>query len=119
MDELSRMHCRRVSANTPPLDEGEISRLMAQMPGWKTYVGDGEPRLEKPFRFPDFRRAIAFTDQVARAADEEDHHPAILTEWGRVTVTWWTHRIKGLHLNDFIMGAKTEELFEKAASSKP
>ena len=43
-------------------------------------------------------------------AEEEGHHPALLTEWGRMTVTWWTHKISGLHRNDFIMAAKTDEL---------
>jgi len=51
-----------------------------------------------------------FTNQVAKIANDEDHHPAILTEWGKVTVTWWTHKIRGLHLNDFIMAAKTDQL---------
>jgi 4a-hydroxytetrahydrobiopterin dehydratase len=52
-----------------------------------------------------------FTNQVAQVSNEEDHHPAILTEWGKVTVTWWTHKIKGLHRNDFIMAAKTSKIY--------
>jgi 4a-hydroxytetrahydrobiopterin dehydratase len=68
-------------------------------------------RLEKSFKFENFTQAMAFASRVAQAAEAEDHHPALLTEWGRVTVTWWTHRIKGLHRNDFIMAAKTDELF--------
>jgi 4a-hydroxytetrahydrobiopterin dehydratase len=111
------MHCQRVGVASPRLDEGEISRLIPQLPGWKTYEKDGEPRLEKIFRFAGFRQAMAFSAQIAQVADEEDHHPALLTEWGRVTVTWWTHRIKGLHLNDFIMAARTEELYEKTTHS--
>jgi 4a-hydroxytetrahydrobiopterin dehydratase len=111
MDELTQMHCVRVSGDTPPLTEEEIQRWNARLPGWKTYAKDGEPRLEKSFRFPDFRAAMAFTAAIAQAADAEDHHPALLTEWGWVTVTWWTHRIQGLHRNDFIMAAKTEALY--------
>lgn len=87
-------------------------RYLTKLPGWNIYEKDGEPRLEKSFQFENFAQAIAFTDQVAREADKQDHHPAILTEWGKVTVTWWTHRIKGLHQNDFIMAAKTEQFYK-------
>jgi 4a-hydroxytetrahydrobiopterin dehydratase len=71
---------------------------------------DGEFRLEKTYPFKDFAMAVYFTNQVAKIAEKEDHHPSILTEWGKVTVTWWTHKIKGLHKNDFIMAAKTDQL---------
>ena len=63
------------------------------------------------FTFGSFAEALAFTDAVGALAEAEGHHPAILTEWGRVTVTWWTHAIKGLHRNDFIMAARTDELY--------
>ncbi|HIC35530.1 MAG TPA: 4a-hydroxytetrahydrobiopterin dehydratase, partial [Gammaproteobacteria bacterium] len=49
---------------------------------------------------------------LIQISEEEDHHPALLTEWGKVTVSWWTHKIRGLHRNDLIMGAKTDELYE-------
>ena len=111
MNELAQLHCSPIKANTPRLIEDEVSQLIAKLPGWRIYEKEGEPRLEKAFQFKNFIQAVAFTDQVAHAADEEDHHPAILTEWGKVTVTWWTHRIKGLHQNDFIMAAKTEQLY--------
>ena len=71
---------------------------------------EGINRLERNFEFPDFVQAMAFTNQVGVLAEEEDHHPAILTEWGRVTVTWWTHKIRGLHRNDFVAAAKTDTL---------
>lgn len=113
MNRLSDIHCEQITANTPRLTDPEVSRHLADVPGWKTVRVEGELRLEKMFKFKDFDRAAAFTSRVARIAGEEDHHPAILTEWGKVTVTWWTHKIKGLHLNDFIMAAKTEQLFEQ------
>lgn len=71
---------------------------------------DGIKRLEKSFKFKDFAEALAFTNKVGKIAEKEGHHPDILTEWGRVTVSWWTHKIKGLHRNDFIMAAKTDAL---------
>ncbi len=72
---------------------------------------EGIDRLERVFKFQNFAKALAFTDKVGKIAEEEGHHPAILTEWGRVTVTWWTHKIKGLHRNDFIMAAKTGRVY--------
>ncbi len=112
MNGLENLHCSVISASTPKLNTQEISQYLERISNWRLYEKDGEPRLEKVYVFKDFNQAIAFTNQVAKVANEEDHHPAILTEWGRVTVTWWTHRIKGLHQNDFIMAAKTDRLFE-------
>lgn len=71
---------------------------------------EGVKRLERVFKFKDFTEALKFTDRVGKIAEEEGHHPSILTEWGKVTVTWWTHKLKGLHRNDFIMAAKTDHL---------
>ena len=71
---------------------------------------DDVPRLERVFKFKNFVDALAFTNDVGAMAEEQDHHPSLLTEWGRVTVTWWTHKIKGLHRNDFIMAAGCDEL---------
>ncbi len=73
--------------------------------------GDGIKRLERAFKFKNFAEALAFTNSVAKTAEEEAHHPAILTERGKVTVTWWTHKIKGPHQNDFIMAAKTDRAY--------
>jgi 4a-hydroxytetrahydrobiopterin dehydratase len=75
------------------------------------YEKDGIKRLERTFKFKNFVQALEFTNQVGGLAEEEGHHPALLTEWGRVTVTWWTHKIKGLHRNDFIMAAKTDKQY--------
>jgi 4a-hydroxytetrahydrobiopterin dehydratase len=87
---------------------------MPQVPDWLVKEIDGEKRLERMYKFKNFAQAIAFTDQVGKIAEEEDHHPLIVTEWGKVTVQWWTHKIHGLHQNDFIMAAKTDKLNEAA-----
>ena len=84
--------------------------LKPQIPDWQLVEVDGVKRLMREFRFVDFAQALAFTDAVGEIAEEEGHHPALLTEWGRVTVSWWTHKIRGLHRNDFIMAAKTDAL---------
>lgn len=111
MNELAGMHCVAVNASSQRLSDPEIGQFQATLPDWEIYSKDSELRLEKVFQFKDFNGAIDFTNRVANIANEEDHHPAILTEWGKVTVTWWTHKIKGLHTNDFIMAAKTDQLY--------
>ncbi len=93
-----------------------MAALKPQVPDWALTEEGGVPRLERAFRFKDFARALAFTDRVGALAEAEGHHPRIVTEWGRVTVAWWTHKIRGLHRNDFIMAAKTDALFSEAAS---
>ncbi|NQV31076.1 MAG: 4a-hydroxytetrahydrobiopterin dehydratase, partial [Phycisphaeraceae bacterium] len=69
-------------------------------------------RLERTYYFENFKEAMVFTQLVGDLAEQENHHPAILTEWGRVTVTWWTHKIKGLHINDFVMATQTDKLIQ-------
>jgi 4a-hydroxytetrahydrobiopterin dehydratase len=69
------------------------------------------------FRFKNFAQALAFTNQVGKIAEEQGHHPNILTEWGQVTVEWWTHVIQGLHQNDFIMAAKTDQLVSPSSAT--
>ena len=92
------------------LTDAEIENLLPQVHQWQVKEVDGVKRLEKVFKFKDFVQALEFTNKVGAAAEAEGHHPLIITEWGRVTVQWWTHVIKGLHRNDFIMAAKSDEL---------
>jgi 4a-hydroxytetrahydrobiopterin dehydratase len=110
MDDLSGMKCVACRKGEPAISEAEMAALRPQIPDWQVVERDGVPRLERIFRFPNFAQALAFTDRVGALAEAEGHHPALLTEWGRVTVTWWTHKIGGLHRNDFIMAAKTDQL---------
>jgi 4a-hydroxytetrahydrobiopterin dehydratase len=110
MSELAEMKCTACRGGEPTLSEAEIGELRPRVPGWELVEREGIKRLERVFGFRNFAEALAFTDRVGERAEEEGHHPALLTEWGRVTVTWWTHKIGGLHRNDFIMAAKTDEL---------
>lgn len=102
------MPCR---GGEPSLTETEIADLMLHVPQWQRVERGGIPRLERMFKFGNYAQAVDFTNKVATIAEEEDHHPLIILEWGRVTVQWWTHVVKGLHRNDFIMAAKTDEIF--------
>ena len=74
-------------------------------------LGDDTMRMSRAFSVNNFEKAIAFSNRVGDIAEAAGHHPAILTEWGRVTVTWWTHKIRGLHKNDLIMAARTDEVY--------
>ena len=110
MPDLVNERCVACRRDAPRVTEAEVSELKPLVPEWEMVEREGIPRLERLFRFPDFAEALAFTRRVGELAEAEGHHPALLTEWGRVTVTWWTHKIRGLHRNDFIMAAKTDRL---------
>jgi len=107
---LDEMKCEPCRGGIPPLTDSEIDLYYRQLMSWSVVEKDGIKRLEKSFKFKDFVEALAFTNKVGGIAEKQGHHPDILTEWGRVTVSWWTHKIKGLHRNDFIMAAKTDSL---------
>ena len=111
MTELKAERCMACNKDAPLVSEAEVCELKPQIPEWQTIVRDDIPRLERVFLLKNFVEALTFTVQVGELAEAEKHHPAILTEWGRVTVAWWTHAIGGLHRNDFIMAAKTDALF--------
>lgn len=113
MEELTQLKCTACRGGEPTVSDEEMRQLMPQVPGWQIVERDGIKRLEKVFKFGDFVQALAFTNKVGELAEEEGHHPALLTEWGKVTVTWWTHKIRGLHRNDFIMAAKTDQAYSR------
>lgn len=110
MSTLSAERCVACRRDSPRVTEAEVADLKRQIPDWELVERDGIARLERTFHLPSFVDALAFTNRVGALAEDEGHHPALLTEWGRVTVTWWTHTIRGLHRNDFIMAAKTDAL---------
>ena len=112
MSELANMTCEACRSDAPKVTEQERQELLPQIPQWEVVTRDGVERLERVFDFPDFAAALSFTNRVGEIAETAAHHPALLTEWGRVTVTWWTHKIRGLHLNDFILAARTDEVVE-------
>lgn len=114
MKQLVQMKCVACRRGAPTVTEEEIASFKPQVPRWEIVDRDGIKRLERTFRFDDFSDALRFTNSVGDMGEEEDHHPALLTEWGKVTVTWWTHKIRGLHRNDFVMAAKTDHLYPPA-----
>jgi 4a-hydroxytetrahydrobiopterin dehydratase len=109
---LKEEKCVACRADAPHVTEKEVANLRPEMPEWELLTEEGIKKLTRVFRFPNFREAMSFAVSVGDLAEAEGHHPRLVTEWGRVTVTWWTHKILGLHRNDFIMAAKTDELFQ-------
>jgi 4a-hydroxytetrahydrobiopterin dehydratase len=110
MSTLQESRCTACRPGSPTVTEEEIAELKPQIPDWQIVDRDGIPRLERVFRLKNFAQALDLTNRIGELAEAEAHHPALLTEWGSVTVTWWTHKIRGLHRNDFIMAAKTDGL---------
>jgi 4a-hydroxytetrahydrobiopterin dehydratase len=110
MSNLRAIKCEACRVGAPLATQEEIDEFMSQLPNWQISERDGVNQLQRTFEFNNFVEALAFTNKVGEIAEAQDHHPAILTEWGEVTVTWWSHKIKGLHVNDFIMAAKTDDI---------
>ena len=110
MSTLQESKCTACRADEPRVTDEETAELKQQIPEWQIVEREGIPRLQRAFRLKNFTQALDLTNKVGALAEEEGHHPALLTEWGSVTVTWWTHKIRGLHRNDFIMAAKTDRL---------
>ena len=110
MTDLHQMKCVACRAGEPTVTDSEIEMLSPQIPEWRVREVDGIRRLERVFKFKNFIQALDFTNRIGALAEKEDHHPLIITEYGRTTINWWTHKIGGLHKNDFIMAAKTDEL---------
>jgi 4a-hydroxytetrahydrobiopterin dehydratase len=110
MADVHQMKCVPCRGGVPTLTDSEIDTLLPQIPEWQVREVNGVKRLERVFKFKNFAQALEFTNKVGTLAEAEDHHPLIITEYGRVTLVWWTHAIKGLHQNDFIMAAKSDQL---------
>jgi 4a-hydroxytetrahydrobiopterin dehydratase len=110
-ENLTQKTCVPCRGDEPPFTSKQIGAYRSQVPDWELAYDKDVPRLRRSFKFKDFADALTFTIKVGELAEEQAHHPVIRTEWGKVMVTWWTHKIKGLHQNDFIMAAKTDELF--------
>ena len=115
---LAREKCVACRRDSPRVTDEDIAELHPRAPDWELVEVDAIKRLERSFRFRDFAGALSFAMQVGEAAEEEGHHPRITLEWGRVRVEWWTHKIKGLHRNDFIMAAKTDHVYSQVVPAE-
>ena len=117
MTGLTQESCVPCRGGVPTLTASEIAALKPQVPNWKVTEVEGIKRIDRDFEFKDFREALEFTNAVGELAEHEGHHPDLHLSWGRVRVETWTHKIKGLHQNDFILAAKTDELYTATKAS--
>ena len=111
---LAEKSCTPCRGGIPPLTQGEAAGFHVQAPDWELL--DDAKRIERTYRFKNFREAFAFVERAAALAETEAHHPAISFGWGYATISLQTKKIKGLHENDFIMAAKLDRLAGEAAS---
>ncbi len=115
MAGLADKQCAPCEKGAEPLKGEDIRRLSKELaPEW--YVAE-EHHLEREFTFDDFRQALDFVNEVGELAEEQGHHPDIYLSYGKVKIELWTHKINGLHENDFIMAAKIDALQPVPASS--
>ena len=117
MPQLTEEKCTACRVDSPHVTDSEINQLHPGISDRRLIEEDGIRKLERAFRFPNFVKALAFTHGVGELAEAEGHHPRLTTEWGRVTITWWTHKIRDLHRNDFVMAAKTDGLYGEVSHS--
>jgi len=110
--DLLNSHCEACRIDAPKVGDAEARSLHKQIPEWQRTAVDGIDQLRREYGVTNFADALDFTNCVGALAEAEGHHPALLTEWGKVTVAWWSHKINGLHRNDFIMAAKTDKLYK-------
>lgn len=118
MNELAAEKCTACREGAPAATSAEIENFQSQYDQWNICEASGEPRLQREYSFPNFRSALDFTNKIGALVEAEGHHPALTTEYGKVTVAWWTHKIKNIHRNDLIMAAKTDEIFENVGGGR-
>ena len=117
MENLHERHCEACKMGAPLVSDEEANELLLKIPAWRRDFHEGVEKLSREFHFVEFKDAFAFTYKIATLAERESHHPSIMTERGKVTVYWLTHKINGLHVNDFIMAAKTDIIAKLSAPS--
>jgi 4a-hydroxytetrahydrobiopterin dehydratase len=115
MEGLASRSCVPCRGGIDPLSESQARRFLEKTPGWA--LAEQGKRLERSFEFRDFVEAMRFVNRVAELAEEEGHHPDIAIHWNRVSLALWTHKIGGLHENDFILAAKIHRLLEEASGA--
>ena len=112
MSDLASKACVPCRGGVPPLKGEELAALQRQVDGWNVIEGH---HITKTFTFPNFRGALTFVNRVGEIAEEQGHHPDIAIHWNKVDLVLWTHKIGGLHENDFILAAKVDRLLEESS----
>ncbi|GAA0790317.1 4a-hydroxytetrahydrobiopterin dehydratase [Marinobacterium sediminicola] len=107
---LADKRCVPCRGGVPTLSREEIAPYLEQVENWQ--LSENASRIRREFSFPDFNTALTFVNHVGRLAEEMGHHPEICFGWGYASVEIWTHKIGGLHENDFVLAAKIDRLPE-------
>jgi len=107
---LFTQQCEVCHSGATRVSDEDLQEYLTEIPDWIVFVKNNVMVLERKYLFKNYKQAWLFTNKVSELAENEFHHPAIILEWGKVTVTWWTHAIKGLHMNDLICAAKTDRI---------
>ncbi len=107
---LKESKCEACTIDAPLVSDNEATELLKELDNWKIEQRDGTKQLVKQFKFSNYEKSVDFCKKVADLAESEDHHPKIILEYGCVEVSWWSHKIEGLHKNDFICAAKTDQI---------
>lgn len=114
MSALANSPCQACNADSQALSADEQRELLKQLSGWHINLIEGVAQLRKNYDFKNFRQALALTNSIGALAEAENHHPELTTSWGKLSVSWWTHSVQGLHRNDFIMAARCDALSQGA-----
>lgn len=117
MTKLLKETCSACEIGAPLVPYDQQIELLKDLDGWIIDNSDIS-KLVKEFNFNNYEQSIKFTNLIADLAESQDHHPKITLEWGRVYIEWWSHKIQGLHMNDFICAAKSDNIFMKFQSTQ-
>jgi len=107
---LAEKRCIPCHGGVSALTRKDAENYLKQVQGWS--LSDNASRIHREFIFPDFKTALTFADHVGELAEEAGHHPEICFGWGYAKVEIWTHKVGGLHENDFILAAQIDALEE-------
>ncbi len=113
MNELIKRKCEACRPGAPLVTEEQIREYGPLIPDWEIIEEDGIRKLKRTFSTSDFHNTMKLVTAIADLANEENHHPLMVVEYSSLTVSWWSHKIKGLHLNDFVMAARSDVAFIK------
>jgi 4a-hydroxytetrahydrobiopterin dehydratase len=108
MSNLAQQACEKCTKETQAMSQAQIDARLNDLPEWSLRE-DGKA-LVRRFAFKNFKQALAFVNALGELAEKEFHHPDIALGWGYAEVAYMTHSIDGLHINDFIMAARTDTL---------
>ncbi|MCH8497359.1 MAG: 4a-hydroxytetrahydrobiopterin dehydratase [Marinobacter sp.] len=113
MTKLKAETCEACRPDAPRVTGTELQTLLAEVPDWSLVEEGGVQQLQRVIKLANFVEALKLANDIGGMAEAVGHHPALLVEWGRLTVRWWSHEMGGLHRNDFILAARTDDLVAK------